>query len=326
MGAGAAQNAAPPLAVLTGPNVAPVMLTAPANLREPHRRTGRSSRWVRRNTMSMAKSGCPAPPRPAPWCVCMSITARSVRPLPIPMANGPSVGNPVGPGTHGLRLDQIAPDGTVVSRLTARSHANNWPPGNCRPDASQSSPARGLDDRAPRLRPGHPLHRHLSGEPAGNQQPRHDLSRSGVRLAWRCVIPRDTRLVEQIEIGRKLQQKSGEFHQQVDSGDRRAAWEIASSCTRWSGNSNTCQGPGSARGNRRSSWKLCGRKPKSRGLAVLGIRPSVACSVSWPLFRVGLLKPPRGSGGLASGRKIPAGRSVRAVPAGPPRQRRTGQA
>jgi nucleoid-associated protein YgaU len=116
--AGLAQNATPPLAVLTGPNAAPLVLTGPA---QP---LGAASAGLKPLGLSAAEydergeirlSGT-APPGAA---VRLYVDNHPV---------GQAVASPdgqwtigaedrVGPGTHSLRLDQLAPNGTVAFRL-----------------------------------------------------------------------------------------------------------------------------------------------------------------------------------------------------------------
>ncbi len=113
-----AQNPTPPMAVLTGPGVAPLVLTGPGQA------SGSASAGRSRLALGAAEydergeiglSGT-APP---------GATVRLYvdnRPIGQAVANPSgqwtfSAGNTVGPGPHTLRLDQIAPDGTVAFRL-----------------------------------------------------------------------------------------------------------------------------------------------------------------------------------------------------------------
>jgi hypothetical protein len=117
-GAGAAQNTPPPLAVLTGPNVAPLMLMGPGQSpgAAPANRSQFALGAAEYDEHGEVRLSGTAPP---------GATVRLYvdnRPIGQAIANPDgqwafSAGNPVGPGTHGLRLDQIAPDGTVASRL-----------------------------------------------------------------------------------------------------------------------------------------------------------------------------------------------------------------
>jgi nucleoid-associated protein YgaU len=117
-GAGPAQNAAPPLAVLTGPNAAPLVLTGPAQ--PPGAAPGDHARLALGAAEydehgEMRFSGTAPPGAAVRLYVDNHPAGRAV-------ANPDgqwslSAGAAVGPGSHRLRLDQIAPDGTVASRL-----------------------------------------------------------------------------------------------------------------------------------------------------------------------------------------------------------------
>ncbi len=123
-GAGPAQNAAPPLAVLTGPNAAPLVLTGPG---QP---PGTASADHTRLALGAAEydehgeirlSGT-APPGDT---VRLYIDNRSIGQA-VANPDGQwafSAGDTVGPGAHRLRLDQISPDGTVAFRL---DHPFTW--------------------------------------------------------------------------------------------------------------------------------------------------------------------------------------------------------
>lgn len=113
-----APNATPPLAVLTGPNAAPLVLTGPAqppgtaSASHPRLALG-AAEYDDRGEIRLSGT---APPGAT---VRLYVDNRPV---------GQAVANPdgqwtvsgentVGPGTHSLRLDQIAPNGTVAVRL-----------------------------------------------------------------------------------------------------------------------------------------------------------------------------------------------------------------
>jgi nucleoid-associated protein YgaU len=115
---GAAQNAPPALAVLTGPNAAPLMLTGPGQSpgAAPADRSRLALGAAEYDEHGEVRLSGTAPP---------GATVRLYvdnRPIGQAVANPSgqwalSAGNQLGPGMHGLRLDQIAPDGTVASRL-----------------------------------------------------------------------------------------------------------------------------------------------------------------------------------------------------------------
>ena len=115
---GPAQSAAPPLAVLTGPNAAPLVLTgpvpSPGSASAGHTRLAfGATEYDERGEMRLSGT---APP---------GATVRLYvdnKPIGQAAANPSgqwsfSPGDAVGPGLHQLRLDQIAPNGTVASRL-----------------------------------------------------------------------------------------------------------------------------------------------------------------------------------------------------------------
>jgi nucleoid-associated protein YgaU len=117
-GGAAAPSATPPMAVLTGPNAAPLVLTGPGQ--PPGAATADRSRlalsaaeYDEHGKISLSGT---APPGAT---VRLYVDNRAI---------GQAVANPdgqwsfstadvAGSGTHRLRLDQIAPDGTVASRL-----------------------------------------------------------------------------------------------------------------------------------------------------------------------------------------------------------------
>jgi nucleoid-associated protein YgaU len=117
-GAGPAQNATPPLAVLTGPNVAPLVLTGP----------GQSSGTASADRSRLSLGAAEYDERGE---IRLSGTAPPGATVRLYVDNSPigqavanpdgrwtfSAGTTVGPGTHRLRLDQIAPNGAVASRL-----------------------------------------------------------------------------------------------------------------------------------------------------------------------------------------------------------------
>ena len=237
-------------------------------------------------------------------------------------------GAPSVPARTSLRLDQIGPNGTVACPAGPPVHAG-------------TIGRRGLPAGHVAIQPGQNLWtiaRHTYGQgirytviyQANRQEIRNpDLIYPGQVFA----LPGATGGAAQYPPRRASRDRApSSSKNRVSSTSRSVAvigkvtWEFASSCTRWSGSSDTRQGPGSVRGNRCSSRKLCGRRPESRGLAVLGTRPSVACNTSWHPASGRFARIWRGSGGLATERRSPARHSVHAVPAGPSRQRQTGQA
>jgi LysM domain len=140
------QSALPPLAVLTGPNAAPLVLTGPAPSPSP----------APLPSPALALGSSPTPGRLAFGAaeydehgeIRLSGTAAPGATVRIYVDNHPigqavanpdgqwlfSAGGAVGPGPHRLRLDQIAPNGTVASRLdrpfTRELLAAALPPGH----------------------------------------------------------------------------------------------------------------------------------------------------------------------------------------------------
>jgi LysM domain len=117
-GAAPSRNATPPLAVLTGPNGAPLVLTGPAQLPgatpSDHARLALGAAEYDEHG-EIRLSGTAPPGASVRLYVDNHPIGRAV-------ANPDgqwslSAGATVGPGSHRLRLDQIAPDGTVASRL-----------------------------------------------------------------------------------------------------------------------------------------------------------------------------------------------------------------
>ena len=132
--AGPAQNATPPLAVLTGPNAAPQVLTGPAAPPgiAPAGRARLAFGAAEYDEHGETRLSGSAPP---------GSTVRLYldnHPIGQAVANSDgqwsfSAGAAVGPGSHRLRLDQIAPNGTVAARLdrafTREQVATELPPG-----------------------------------------------------------------------------------------------------------------------------------------------------------------------------------------------------
>ena len=181
---GPPQNATPPLAVLTGPNAAPLVLTGPAS--SPGVAAADHGR-LEFGAAEYDEHGETRLSGTAPPGATVRLYVDN-HPIGQAVANPDgqwsfSAGAAVGPGPHRLRFDQIAPNGTVAFRLDRpftreqlAARTARWP--CCDPARSES-----LDDRAPYLRPGHPLHGDLPGQPAGDPRSRPDLSGPGVRTA-----------------------------------------------------------------------------------------------------------------------------------------------
>jgi hypothetical protein len=111
-------NAPPPLAVLTGPNVAPLVLTGPV---QPPGAAPAAHEGLALGAAEYDDRGEIGLSGTAPPGATVRLYVDN-HPLGDAVArpNGQwtlSAGATVGPGTHSLRLDQIAPDGTVASRL-----------------------------------------------------------------------------------------------------------------------------------------------------------------------------------------------------------------
>jgi len=115
---GPAQNAAPPLAVLTGPNAAPLVLTGPA---QPPGAAAADHARLALGAVEYDEHGEIRLSGTAPPGATVRLYVDN-RPIGEVVANPDGrwtffAGGAVGPGTHHLRLDQIAPNGTVALRL-----------------------------------------------------------------------------------------------------------------------------------------------------------------------------------------------------------------
>lgn len=116
--AGPAPNAAPPLAVLTGPNAAPLVLTGPA---QPPGTASAGRIPLALGAVEYDEHGEIRLSGTAPPGATVRLYVDN-RPIGEVVANPDgqwtfAAGAAVSPGTHRLRLDQIAPDGTVAFRL-----------------------------------------------------------------------------------------------------------------------------------------------------------------------------------------------------------------
>ncbi|HVC61804.1 MAG TPA: LysM peptidoglycan-binding domain-containing protein [Acetobacteraceae bacterium] len=112
-GAGPAGNAPPPLAVLTGPNAAPLVLTGPGQRPGGARLALGAAEYDEHGEIRLSGTASPGATvrlyvdnRPIGQAAADPKGAWSL-----------SAGEPIGPGTHRLRLDQIAPNGTVAFRV-----------------------------------------------------------------------------------------------------------------------------------------------------------------------------------------------------------------
>lgn len=116
-GTSPSQNA-PPLAVLTGPNAAPLMLTGPG---QPPGATPGDHARLALGAAEYDEHGEIRLSGTAPPGASVRLYVDN-RPIGRAVANpdgqwSMSAGATVGPGAHRLRLDQIAPDGKVAARL-----------------------------------------------------------------------------------------------------------------------------------------------------------------------------------------------------------------
>ncbi len=117
-GAGAAQATPPPLAVLTGPNAAPVVLTGPS---QPPGTASAGHTPLALDAAEYDERGEMRLSGTAPPGATLRLYVDN-QPVGQAVANPNglwtmSAGATVGPGTHRLRLDQISPNGTVSFRL-----------------------------------------------------------------------------------------------------------------------------------------------------------------------------------------------------------------
>jgi nucleoid-associated protein YgaU len=117
-GAGPAQTPTPPLAILTGPAAAPLVLTGPG---QPPGSASVDRFRLALGAVEYDEHGEIRLSGNAPPGATVRLYVDS-RPIGQAVANPDgqwtfSAGDTVGPGTHRLRLDQIAPDGTVAFRL-----------------------------------------------------------------------------------------------------------------------------------------------------------------------------------------------------------------